>query len=136
MASGSTAPLHSANFFGNSDPVMDRDMHERRLALALDVDTSIRMISPSPVRSSSCSPNNSSDHEHNISRKLVWKDNQWIKLSSTSGLFRFKHYLSLNANFDSTNYSPDTEKGSSHYSIQISINWIIKACFLTIHHSP
>jgi hypothetical protein len=84
MTSGSNSPLYSANFFGSSDPITDREMHERRLALALDIDTSIRMLSPSPMRSSSGSPNNSSDHGNSISRRLVWKDNEWTKVGSVS----------------------------------------------------
>lgn len=67
-ASGSNAPLYTANFFAASDPVSDGDMYERRLALALDVDASKRMvISPgsSPARS--------------FSRGVVWKDNEWMK---------------------------------------------------------
>ena len=87
MASGSNAPLYSANFFGSSDPVQDREMHERRLALALDVDTSIRMLSPSPAHSPSGSVDHSPDYGFGISRKLVWKDNEWTKVGTIFSLW-------------------------------------------------
>jgi hypothetical protein len=72
-ASGSVAPLYSASFFANvDDPLLDREIHERRIALALDVDTLGRLVSP----------------ERSVSgRGLIWRDNQWIKEGVTSGKF-------------------------------------------------
>jgi hypothetical protein len=84
LASGSSAPLYSANFFAPSDPAADRDMHERRLALALDVDTSTRMLSPSRLSSPSRSIDISSDNGYSPSRRLVWKNNEWTKEGSIS----------------------------------------------------
>jgi hypothetical protein len=89
VASGSSAPLYSAGFFAPSDPAADRDMHERRLALALDIDTSTRMISPNRLSSpTSSSLDTSSDNGYSPSRRLVWKNNEWTKEGSISRMTR------------------------------------------------
>jgi hypothetical protein len=85
--SGSNAPLYSANFFTQIDPVSERDLHERRLALALDVDTSARVFSTGSFSSVSGSLDSSSDLGYVSSKKIVWKNNEWSKEGSTSRWF-------------------------------------------------
>jgi WD40 repeat protein len=83
-ASGSNAPLYSANFFTQIDPVSERDLHERRIALALDVDASARVFSTGSFSSASGSPDSSSDLGYVSSKRIVWKNNEWSKEGSTS----------------------------------------------------
>ena len=83
-ASGSNAPLYSANFFTQIDPVSERDLHERRIALALDVDASARVFSTGSFSSASGSPDSSADLGYVSSKRIVWRNNEWSKEGSTS----------------------------------------------------
>ena len=99
LASGTNAPLFASQFLPEPDPRAELEAHERRLALALDVDQSgkilspptsppISPISPSPSGSSPSSvgspPNRTSDHT-----KPIWRDNQWIKQDSELRLSKY-----------------------------------------------
>ncbi|KAF2668785.1 WD40 repeat-like protein [Microthyrium microscopicum] len=88
MTSGSNAPLYSANFFASTDPATERDMHERRLALALDIDPSTRLFSPSSPSSGSGSLDNSPEQGLGASGKLVWKNNEWNREGSITSPLR------------------------------------------------
>jgi hypothetical protein len=118
-ASGSNAPLYTANFFGNSDPVTDNNMHERRLALALDVDTSTRMLSPSPVRSPSASPDNSADYGFSTSQRLVWKNSEWIKEGSTHRTYLTHCFSERTDSCDRTENPPTAQEACTCHSFQI-----------------
>lgn len=84
ITGGNNAPLYSATFFAQSDPASEQDMHERRLALAFDFDTSSRLISND--RSSSARPISAMDGMKNERAKHVWKNNEWSR--SASGIRR------------------------------------------------
>jgi hypothetical protein len=75
LASGATAPLHSANFLGPPTPgdcIID---HGRRLALALEIDQANRILHPPSIEdtiSSKFLPDRN---------KYVWKDSTWMRES-------------------------------------------------------
>jgi hypothetical protein len=85
MASGTNAPLHSANFLSRADPARERDAHERRLALALDVDTSARIMAPGSYSSVNSSLD-AYDASTNLKR-TTWTNNEWTKEGSVARLF-------------------------------------------------
>jgi hypothetical protein len=86
LASGTNAPMHSANFLCRSDPVSERDVHERRLAMALDVDTSARIMTPGSFSSANSSID--SGYLSTSPGRTVWKDNEWTKEGSISRLLQ------------------------------------------------
>ena len=116
LASGTNAPLHSANFLNRVEPDIERDAHERRLALALDVDTSSRIMELSTYSSVNSSLNNISGLSSSPAR-TVWKDNEWTKEGSVARLllsgFHSRRYLQL----CSTTKLAETEKSSSNHSV-------------------
>lgn len=81
MASGSVTPLYSANFFADSDPASEREMHARRLALAMDIDLSMRLLSSESQLGSSSSSSNSITNGD--STKHSWTDNAWHREGAT-----------------------------------------------------
>jgi WD40 repeat protein len=64
------------------DSTTDTEVHERRLALALDVDTSSRVLAINDTRSSKSA--NHSPNYAQISGPTIWKDGQWIKEGATA----------------------------------------------------
>ncbi|ORY18753.1 hypothetical protein BCR34DRAFT_472948 [Clohesyomyces aquaticus] len=105
LGSGTNAPLYTSMFLSSSDPEAELEAYERRLALALDVDQTARVLgNNSPPRSSAIpspviagTPRVVQDY---ISpKKHVWKDNAWIKEGSTLLLdapqLRDDYYCSL-----------------------------------------
>lgn len=83
FTSGSTAPLYRTNFLDRLDSTMESEAYERRLALALDVDTSSRVLAINDTTTSSNSANHSPDCTQ-IPGPTIWKDGQWIKEGSTT----------------------------------------------------
>ena len=87
LASGTNAPLYSSQFLIGPDYTADLDAHERRLALALDVDQNSKILSPpsspplSPSASSrsSASPFSSPSTQRTDRIQPIWKDCQWTK---------------------------------------------------------
>jgi hypothetical protein len=125
-ASGTNAPLYSANFFAHSDPVLERDVHERRLALAFDVDTSEKIISLTSSPKSFSSGSSSNDYtgmEVAESPKSVWANNQWNKKGRVTG--EDWDYILVQANPYRSATLEDDSKASSSDSIQISDSVII-----------
>jgi hypothetical protein len=88
MTSRSNAPLYSANFFSDTDPISERDTHERRLALALDLDTSARLMSTASFSSASPSSVDAASDPVSASSSgnLVWQNNEWDREGSTISL--------------------------------------------------
>jgi hypothetical protein len=78
--------MHSANFLCRSDPVSERDVHERRLAMALDVDTSARIMTPGSFSSANSSID--SGYLSTSPGRTVWKDNEWTKEGSIARLLQ------------------------------------------------
>ncbi|KAF2236505.1 WD40 repeat-like protein [Viridothelium virens] len=86
LASGTNAPLYSSQFLSGTDATADLDAHERRLALALDVDRDSKILSPpsspplsSSSPSSSASPVGSPQAYRPDYVQPIWRDSQWTK---------------------------------------------------------
>ena len=101
FASGTNAPLYSSQFLSGPDPATDLDVHERRLALALDIDQSSKILSPpsspplSPIlpsrTSTSSSGSPSTYHADHI--QPVWRDSQWTK--DDAGLCSYRNLVTM-----------------------------------------
>ncbi len=89
LARGTNAPLYRSNF-SRSDPESSVDAHERRLALAIDVDQTCRMLGPltSSERIDRGHGNHQIEHIRGIPSSqssvgpTVWRDNEWAKAGS------------------------------------------------------
>jgi len=84
FASGSSAPLYRSNFLDRLDSVAEREALEQRLALALDVDISARVLNHTSEKSRR--PTLASPQSFNRTKAFgptVWKDSSWIKEGST-----------------------------------------------------
>lgn len=85
VASGTNAPMYTSAFLNQNEPSDGQEMHERRLAAALDFDQANRVLaessgvetpaSPAASSSASASPISGS------SSPTVWRDNHWKGLS-------------------------------------------------------
>jgi hypothetical protein len=76
LGSGTNAPLYRSAFLNRADPEAEMEAYEKRLALALDIDQTDRVLkhSPSPldIVSHRCSGAVSQ-------AKHVWRDGVWTK---------------------------------------------------------
>lgn len=89
VTSGSNAPHYAADFLKRDSPSEDEVTHGRRLAVAMNLDTSARMIDHSSPSSSGSSPR--SDESGS---PRVWKDGIWEKEAVVS---RMCNLLSKNS---------------------------------------
>ncbi|KAI9697333.1 MAG: hypothetical protein M1820_007839 [Bogoriella megaspora] len=89
-ASGTNAPLYSSSFLTGPDPEADLKAHERRIALALDIDQNAKILSPPSSPSSSPtslapglrpspSPARSPVKSPFQKARPAWRDNQWVQ---------------------------------------------------------
>jgi hypothetical protein len=94
LASGTNAPLYSSKFLARIDSSSELEVHERRLALALDLDPSSRILSHlasdssqqiSPTKSDS--PSSLDQRSHKNVKSRVWKNNEWVREGSVARLF-------------------------------------------------
>ncbi|KAI4926585.1 hypothetical protein J4E85_006879 [Alternaria conjuncta] len=85
LGSGTNAPLYKSAFLNRADPDAELEAYERRLALALDIDPTDRILqhSSSPVSSSSPHSGPASQAKH------VWRDGAWTRDGVVSSLFSF-----------------------------------------------
>jgi WD40 repeat protein len=90
LASGSSAPLHRTNFLDRINAAAEREAHEHRIALALDIDTAARVLPPTTRTSTpwgnhspTVKSHQSFQHTHAFG-STVWKDGEWIKEGSTT----------------------------------------------------
>jgi hypothetical protein len=100
LASGTNARLHSSKFLARIDSIGELEVHERRLALALDLDPASRILTyqtsgkatrSSPTHSSfSSSPD---QINRNSIGSRVWLNNEWVKEGSVARLFWSSVYL-------------------------------------------
>jgi hypothetical protein len=78
LGSGTNAPLYTSMFLSRSDPEAELEVYERRLALALDVDQTDRVLrhtrADNPVTASL-----SRQSLPDTRMKHVWKDSAWTK---------------------------------------------------------
>lgn len=88
LGSGTVAPLYTSTFLSRADPEAELEAYERRLALALEVDQTERVLFHSPLPSSRPSSKQSPHRLH------VWKDGAWaqdgVKSCSFRGLLNFR----------------------------------------------
>jgi len=89
LGSGTNAPLYTSNFFQRTDPLSELDLHEKRLALALDIDQASRILEMPLLPSSPCSPPVSLANSLSraplpeVQSAIVWRDSEWVKDGST-----------------------------------------------------
>lgn len=90
FASGSSAPLYRTNFLDRLNSAAEREGHEHRIALALDVDTASRVLPPASKTPTSWvihSPATKSLQSFQHTRAFgatVWKDGEWSKEGATT----------------------------------------------------
>lgn len=79
LASGTTAPLHTASFL--DQPTSDDKIveHERRLALALDIDQTNRVL----IQNHTSRENGSRLLPHHS--PFVWRDSRWTRTVDVLG---------------------------------------------------
>jgi hypothetical protein len=103
LASGTNAPLYSSKFLARIDSSSELEIHERRLALALDLDLSSRILTHQAPCSSqhltptkSVSPSSPDRGSCNATGSRVWMNNEWVREGSVARLhaLRFLHAIS------------------------------------------
>jgi hypothetical protein len=85
LASGTNASLFSSNFLTHQDSNSELDVHERRLAVALELDTASRVLNYQGSPDSgygSASPVRTSTPATPIER--AWRDGQWEQHAPTT----------------------------------------------------
>lgn len=76
LGSGTVAPLYTSTFLNRADPEAEMEAYERRLALALEVDQTDRILQHSPLLS------NSSEMKHEKRPPYAphfWRDGAWTQ---------------------------------------------------------
>ncbi|KAH5160805.1 hypothetical protein HBI26_041640 [Parastagonospora nodorum] len=76
LGSGTNAPLYTSTFLNRADPEAELAAYERRLALALDVDQTDRILQHSPLPTAMCKSMQNEMAKH---AKPAWRDGAWIK---------------------------------------------------------
>jgi hypothetical protein len=75
LGSGTNAPLYKSTFLSRADPEAELEAYAKRLALALDIDQTDRVLQHSSLSTSQNLPKSSpSPHA-----KHVWRDSAWMK---------------------------------------------------------
>lgn len=85
LGSGTNAPLYTSTFLNRADPEAESEAYERRLALALEVDQTERVLHHSALPSSRPGSRQQNTPPHKL---LVWRDGAWIQDGSKPCLFR------------------------------------------------
>ncbi|KAH8708647.1 WD40-repeat-containing domain protein [Phaeosphaeriaceae sp. PMI808] len=76
LGSGTNAPLYTSSFLNRADPEAELEAYECRLALALDVDQSNRILQYSAT---ACTPQSATCRSTAPYPKHTWRDGAWIK---------------------------------------------------------
>jgi hypothetical protein len=84
LGSRTNAPLYTSTFLDRADPEAELEAYEHRLALALDVDQTHRVLQHSPSPSSHHSEKHGGATPHS---KHTWRDGAWIKDGVIPSLF-------------------------------------------------
>jgi hypothetical protein len=95
LGSGTNAPLYTSMFLSRSDPEAELEAYERRLALALDIDQTGRILEHSPSNNSPSTASSGSTPSPMGRTRHVWKDNAWTKDGVAPRSFRTPHSLTL-----------------------------------------
>lgn len=96
LGSGTTAPMYVAKFLKKPSASEDREKFESRIALALDIDLTTRLLGIStfcPLLESSPSPS-SPDYEQFF--PFSWKDNAWKRVEKTQCKLEFFFFFQSN----------------------------------------
>lgn len=87
VGSGTNAPMHTSRFFERDSPELDRGRLERRLAAALDIDQTLKVLnhSRSPERGRSRIRNGIGSNSRSCPPgRTVWENGQWVRSRSLS----------------------------------------------------
>lgn len=88
VGSGTNAPIYTSRFFERDPPQLNRGRLERRVAAALDIDTTTRVFnrsqSPERGRSRTRLSGGSSSRSRPPHARTRWQDGQWFKEGSSS----------------------------------------------------
>ncbi|KAJ4991121.1 WD repeat domain-containing protein [Stagonosporopsis vannaccii] len=76
LGSGTMAPLYTSKFLNQVDPEAELEAYERRLALALEVDRTERILQHSPLPSVQSGARPSTTQFH---KPHVWRDSAWAQ---------------------------------------------------------
>ena len=85
LRSGTNAPLYGNLFTSRADATSVLDAHERRIALAVSLDQSRRVVESS--RNPDSNVKVIAHGQASIAEETVWRDNEWIREGNTKGLF-------------------------------------------------
>jgi hypothetical protein len=123
LASGTNAPLYSANFLARVSTSTQLEVHERRLALALDLDTSSRVLkfqNSSPSSTASPASSNSAGTADGEGSR-VWKDSRWIQEGSVTRLSLMRNALTQHSPMYRNKTRQEAQESCACDSIQISL---------------
>ncbi|KAF2141366.1 uncharacterized protein K452DRAFT_229057 [Aplosporella prunicola CBS 121167] len=99
LSSGTNAPLYTSMFLTQSDATSEQVAHENRLAFAMNIDPSNRVLGSFGDWSSPPRASVSGRHEKSSPTGPTWIDNEWVKDDTTTILdapaLRDDYYCSL-----------------------------------------
>lgn len=75
ISSGTNAPLYRSAFLNRADPEAELEAYAQRVALALDIDQTDRILQHSSLATCRASPKTGSDSQV----KHVWRDSAWVR---------------------------------------------------------
>lgn len=85
VGSGTNAPMYTSRFLDKESPEEDRNRLEGRLAAALDIDPTSRVLSHShPAERGRSMVSNALDSGLRLSQKTIWTNGQWVRPTSSS----------------------------------------------------
>lgn len=79
LSSGTTAPMHTAQFFPRHVSPEDPEKHESRIALALDIDRASRLLNTCQLSLPVNSTPSPSSPDYEKYSPFVWKNSAWIR---------------------------------------------------------
>ena len=95
LSSGSNAPMHESRFLDDLSTDQDVDQIEQRLAAALDIDQTTRILENSkPYADSRCVSTGSIGIKRKrlyLEQKTTWKDGQWVQEGHSEGRIIFPY---------------------------------------------
>lgn len=89
LSSGTTAPMHIAEFFSRPTSPEAPERHESRLAVALEIDPASRLLNTCNLSPPSESTSSPSSPGHDRFSPSVWKDGAWIRADGDQGKFEY-----------------------------------------------
>jgi len=120
LGTGTNAPLYTSTFLNRADPEAELAAYERRLALALDVDQTDRILQHSPLPTGVCKSLQNDMAKH---AKPAWRDGAWIKdgvVSSVSTCASIVYYwVLLTLQQSSATVSTRPKKTCTNLAVQI-----------------